>query len=638
MSFSLKIFTRYFFSFLILLFFYRILFHFSIYEKILLKEFYFFLRAYLTGLRFDISVSFILLIVPFILSKINYLNQFKSYKIFWNILPLIGFAILLQLSVGDIIYFENANKHIGYEGFAFLGKDLFVLYYSAITEKPILVILGFILFGYYIKKSISYFQNNFQNETWNKKYTIEFILVILITLIGIRGGIQTSAIRPSFAIISDDAMLNAVAINPVFTTFFELQKENLDKSKILRMEESILLLKESIDYKEAEFINPVFPIFRKSISRKEIANDKPNIVIVLLESWSAKFINSKFENKIITPNFNGLIKEGIYFNKFFATGGRTSNGLLSSLTGIPDRYGQSVLHFSESNSKLGSIAKVLYPHSYSSIFMTGSDLNFENIKPHIEKWGFQKIIDEKVIASENKYPKGIWGYDDSVGLPIFLEELDKMNSPFVATYLTISTHHPYKVPEKKFEIFDSSTKDFEYLNTLHYADFAIGEFIYEAKKKNFFENTIFFFLSDHTHHRFLNPYEDRNIPFLIYSPNKIKPSINSKIGTQLDLIPTILHFIGKDVEFSAMGKNLFSEGKNFSYFCFGNIAGFIEDENFHFVNLYSNDPPISFGFTEPFEDKKICIADLECKKKERKMLSYLNASKILMEKNLIYPY
>ena len=557
--------------------------------------------------------------------------------------PIWGWAIILQLSVGDIIYFENANKHIGYEGFAFIGKDLYILYFSAITEKPLQCFFGFFFFAVYVRQSILFYKKHFQLEKdYSKKFFIEIISITIFFLIGARGGIQTSGIRPSFALIADDPLLNAISINPLFTSAYELQKETLSNSKKMRFEESVLIARETIDYEGASFENPAFPILRKTIPASSGFKTNPNIVILLLESWSAKYIGSesKVNQKEVTPKFNQLIKEGIYFNRFFATGGRTSNGLLSTLTGIPDRYGQSVLHFQESNSRLGSLPKILQQANYSSIFMTGSDLNFENIKPHIKKWGFEKILDENNIKELGKYSRGIWGFDDGVGLPIFLEELDRLpkEKPFVAVYLTISTHHPYKVPDKKYEIFDSSIKDFEYLNTLHYSDSAISEFIESAKTKSFFKNTLFILLSDHTHHRFLNPYEDRNIPLLIYSPANLKPSLNSKIGTQLDIIPTILSYINKPILFSAYGKNLFSKSNRFSYFCFGNIAGWIDEENIHFVNLYSEVPPISFGFSEPFIDKKICNLDLECRKSERKMLSILNSSILLMEKNLIFPY
>ena len=87
--------------------------------------------------------------------------------------------------------------------------------------------------------------------------------------------------------------------------------------------------------------------------------------------------------------------------------------------------------------------------------MTGSDLSFENMEPHIKRWGFDTIVDEKVIDKTNRFKKGVWGFDDGDGLQLFNEYLRAQNKdkPFQATYLTISTHYPYKVPDKSLKFF-----------------------------------------------------------------------------------------------------------------------------------------------------------------------------------------
>ena len=341
------------------------------------------------------------------------------------------------------------------------------------------------------------------------------------------------------------------------------------------------------------------------------------------------------------PSFNRLAEKGIFFKRFFATGGRSSNGLFATLTGLPDRPMMSVLHTQEANARVSGLGKLLKQLNYESLFMTGSNLSFENLEPHIKRWGFDKIVDEKVIEQTGKYPKGIWGYDDADGLELFNDYLKKqsLDKPFVATYLTISTHYPYKVPDKKFEIFDSKTKDFEFLNTYHYADYAIGKFIKNAEKEKYFENTIFVFLSDHTHHKDLNHYEDRNIPLLIYAPNRFKPEVKNTIGSQLDLIPTLLGIIGKPILFSAMGKDLFAPNpKSFAYFCFGYLYGWIDDDYFYFQNVYGIRKTISFTMKEPYIDTGDCEVSPKCKIIERTTNAFLNLPIQLMEKNLVFPW
>lgn len=151
----------------------------------------------------------------------------------------------------------------------------------------------------------------------------------------------------------------------------------------------------------------------------------------------------------------------------------------------------------------------------------------------------------------------------------------------------MSTHYPYKVPNKEFEIFTKDIQDYDYFNTYHYADWALHQFMESFKKNPRFKNTIFLFVGDHTHHRYLNYYEDRNIPFLIYAPHLIKPYVDEKIASQLDIIPTILGFINKELYFSAMGRDLMHPviDQHSAYFAYGSTFGWIEDNLFFFNTL-----------------------------------------------------
>jgi phosphoglycerol transferase MdoB-like AlkP superfamily enzyme len=638
--FFLRFFLFYLFSFTLT----RILFHLYFLERFIDISFFLYVKSYLTGLRFDLSIIAGSLIPWYFLSNIRFLNQFQFYKYIWGLVPLIELILIFQLNFGDIIYYENANKHLGYEGFAFFGLDLLPLYISVIKDRTLLILSGFILLF-----SICFvFIRNFRkiksekiNENWNFKKQFFFqIFILLLGIVFVRGGFQTSFLRPSHALLSNSEILNALSINPVFTTIYDLKKETIPKDKKMKLEEAVLNVQESIQKDKLGFENLAYPLLRKT-NNKNTSNQKPNIVLILLESWSRKFIQNKIEEKIVTPRFNSLITESVYFPNFFATGGRTSNGLLATLTSLPDFPGQSALHSQEGNSKLSSLPKILIKENYQSIFMTGSDLGFENTRPHISRWGFQKVIDEKIIQENTNLKKGIWGYDDGDGLNQFITELKKLDptKPFLGVYLTISTHHPYKVPNPKFEIFDSKVKDYEYLNTLHYSDFAIGEFMDQMKKEKFYENTIFVFVSDHTHHRYLNPIEDRNIPFLIHYPKKLKANLNEKIGNQLDIIPTLLGFVDSEIYFTSFGIDLFSENESFSYFCFGNMIGWVEKDFIYFINIYSEQNAVRVYRNNPEKiEDDFCKLNGNCLKKQRTALSYLNASIQLLQKNKIYPY
>ena len=642
-----KLFLFYFSLCIIIFFLYRVIFLLAYQDRLDGASVGLILQSFLVGLRFDASVTASVISPFYFLSLLFPLNRFRAYQFLWAFLPNIFIVWIAMHLIGDTVYFANANKHLGYEGFVFLNKDIFVLIQSFFLEQPILFLIAILSITIYLSLAVYIYRNYFiYAETSRKPLSrgLELLLFLLISALLIRGGTQPTSLRPSHAIISNNGFINILGLNGVFTSYYDLSQTQIPNAKKVPFAESALFVRDAISYEGAEFVNPAFPILRKVTAVNE--NNPPNLVIILLESWTGKFVKPISKDGLVdgievTPNFNRLSEKGVFFRRFFATGGRTSNGLIATLTGIPDRPMMSVLHTQEANARVSGIGKLLKQANYESLFMTGSDLSFENIEPHIKQWGFHKIVDERTIDKTKRFKKGVWGFDDEDGLTLFNEYLRAQNKdkPFLATYLTISTHYPYKVPDKKFEVFNSKTKDFAYLNTYHYADFAIGEFMRLAEKEAYFENTVFVFLADHTHHRDLNHYEDRNIPLLFYAPSKLKPEIRENIGSQIDLIPTLLGFVAKPILFSAMGKDLFApSSKSFAYFCFGYLYGWIEEDHFYFQNLDATRPTVNFPLVEPFIDRQDCNLSPECKLTERKTNAFLNLPIYLMEKNLVFPW
>ena len=255
--------------------------------------------------------------------------------------------------IGDIAYFANANKHLGYEGFVFLNKDMFTLVRSFFSEAPVLFILAGSFIIFYLVIAIYIYKKKFRYEETNRKplsRVLEFGFFLVLSVLLIRGGFQSTSLRPSHAIISNNGFINILGLNGVFTSFYDLSQTQIPDSKKIPLAEAILHVRENIQYEGAEFENLAFPILRKVTA----VNDKkpPNIVILLLESWTGKFVkpiskDGLVDGKEVTPSFNRLAEKGIFFKRFFATGGRTSNGLFATLTGLPDRPMMSVLHTQE---------------------------------------------------------------------------------------------------------------------------------------------------------------------------------------------------------------------------------------------------------------------------------------------------
>ncbi|TGK47455.1 alkaline phosphatase family protein [Leptospira kanakyensis] len=607
------------------------------------------LRTFFLGFRFDWVTVSILLVGFYILSLWNTASKFRTYRYFWMITPLVLYPFCLVHLFADLLYFENANKHIGYEAIVFLG-DLDVLVSSAFKEAPfkilsfILIIVLYILgVRYWFRKKQITNQTN-EEESFRKK-TLKTTIWILFFFIGLRGGPQESPLRASEAIISDNALINQLALNGIYTTINDFKSQSIPKHLKMTDKDMLAVVKGEIGYEGAEFVeDPEFPLVRKI---KGIPGKKPiNVVLVIQESWTGKYVwpvsNGIWLGKEVTPYYNSLAKKGHSFRKFYANGGRTSNALLSVLTSVPDRPGLTAIRTPQILSNFSAIGNLFSGFGYQTSFITGDDLKFDSLATILPHFGFQTLIGKEDFRKSGKYAIGAWGYDDEHLYSKAMEEMDsyqKENKPFLMTILTMTTHYPYKVPNSKFEIYDSSVTDFDYLNTYHYSDSALEGFMKEIQKRKYFEDTLFVFVGDHTHHRYLSYYEDRMVPFLLYSPKYIKPKLDEKIGSQLDVLPTILGVVGKETYFSGFGKDLRAKfvTSGSTYFAYGSACGWIDEEKILYQSV-DGDTQFIFQMKPPYGEDPLCLADpKQCFQQTLKARAFFNLSLELMNRNSVFP-
>ncbi|WP_322113544.1 LTA synthase family protein [Leptospira paudalimensis] len=647
-KFSDRIFLTYVGFGFLTLFLHRILF-FYVYSYRLEKiDFFLILKAFLIGFRFDLVTVSIVLVGFYILSIWEYASKFRFYKNLWLVTPLILYPIGVLHLFADLLYFENANKHIGYEAIVFLG-DLDVLISSAFSEAPfkILSFLFFIVayvYGiriWFLKNKIGY--QSYESEP--KRFSIPTVVIwLLFFFLGLRGGPQESPLRASEAIISDDALINQIALNGIYTTINDFKSQSIPKHLKMSDAEMLSIVKEEVQFEGSEFVNdPNFPLLRKL---NEIPGKKPtNVVLVIQESWTGKFVwpmsDGIFLGKEVTPYYNQLARKGHSFKRFYANGGRTSNALLSVLTSIPDRPGLTAIRTPQILSNFSALGNIFSELGYETSFITGDDLKFDSLVTILPHFGFKTLIGKEDFRKEG-YKIGAWGYDDEHLYTKALETMDayeKEKKPFVMTILTMTTHYPYKVPDKKYEIFDSNVTDYDYLNTYHYSDAALEVFMKEIQKRKYFEDTLFVFVGDHTHHRYLSYFEDRMVPFLLYAPNHIKPKLDERIASQLDVLPTILGAIGKKTYFAGFGKNLLAPNvkSGSTYFAYGSACGWIDEEKILYQSV-DGDTQFIFQMVPPYAEDPVCNPNrTNCTAQTLKAKAFFNLSLELMNRNSIYP-
>lgn len=585
---------------LFLLFFERLFFFILYYPEIANQEeisFYYILESFIYGIRFDIAVLPVFLFFYHFFLFIIFLNyssakiSFNLYKIICFILFFFEWYFILHLAISNIASILNYgvnNKHLGWEYFAYFN-DLPLFIKSVFSKNPFIMtsIFAFLFIWLTLGIIIIYRINlKIQKQKPIFKINIIFFLVIYlaINVIFLRGGLQESPLRPADALRSKSNFLNNLKLNGIFTILHD-SSDTKDFKIYYPIEKNIEFTKNFLKNSDP-YISDEYPLLRYKKPRKILfpefktieTNIEPkikyNFILILLESWSAKFLKIYNYPEEVTPNLNQLIKKGIFFRNFYASGGRSANGIFCILAGLPDRAGRTIFRSNQIFNRFGSLPLLLKEKGYSTIFLHSGDLEFDNLKTALPHLGFEILIGYEQIDKTQKYQrKWSMGFFDEDLYDISFTMMKQIKEPFFMTIFTSNNHHPYTVPEKKFEIFSPSDIEHKFKNSYYYADYALGQFIKKIENSKFINNTIIFLVADHTHHTNLNYLEDRQIPFLVYSPKLLKNEIRYDTASQLDILPTILSLSGGNTLYSAIGRDLTFEEKFQEYHPFAFFAG-----------------------------------------------------------------
>jgi len=390
-----------------------------------------------------------------------------------------------------------------------------------------------------------------------------FFLIAFFIFMGGRSSFGHRPFSPSNVSFSDDFLLNDLGLNSLYSVLYSAYRMgdegnpaklygNLDKKRVFK------LVSKEIGAKVENLQSPL----KKFIESSETNGKKKNIVIILEESFGAEFVGS-LGGENLAPELEKLSKQGVWFEKLYATGTRSVRGIEAVISGFPPTPGRSIVKLGKSQTNFFTIAGFLSDNGYSTSFIYGGDSNFDNMKRFFLGNGFEKIIDEKDY--ENPEFKGTWGVSDNdlfkKANEYFSENYEK---PFFSLIFTSSNHSPFEVPDMPEGFYPEDGKSVK--NAVKYADYALGRFFERAKKSNYWKNTVFLIVADHNSRVYgdqLIPVKRFKIPGLIIGEG-IKPVIYKKTISQIDLPPTVLSIAGLSGYTPMPGYNIVgSQEKNF---------------------------------------------------------------------------
>ncbi|MCW5917975.1 MAG: sulfatase-like hydrolase/transferase, partial [Ferruginibacter sp.] len=308
------------------------------------------------------------------------------------------------------------------------------------------------------------------------RWWVSLMIVLLagLAIIPMRGGVQLAPINQSSVYFSENNYANQSAINPVWNFIHSVKLER--KSEV----NPFVFMDMA---KAKELISPLLlkqdQLLTDSVKRK-------NVILVVWESFTEKVLDKDYHGVEITPRFNQLKKEGLYFSNIYATGDRTDKGIVGVLSGYPSQPINSIVKFPNKTRSLPMLTAQLSKHGYFTGFYYGGEPEFANIKSYLLHSRLDKIIDVHHFAEADRNSK--WGAHDGVVMNYLLKEIPLLPQPFFATWLTLSSHEPYETPVPT--AIQGKDDVSLFLNSLHYTDEVLYQFIEACRKMPFWENTL----------------------------------------------------------------------------------------------------------------------------------------------------
>lgn len=524
-------------------------------------------KLFFNGFRFDINTLIIYNSPLIILYCLPIRYKFNDlYKKIVDIIFVVANSIAVGLNLIDVIYFRYLDKRMCSELFTFFkgtDENQVGLMASFFVDFWYMFLLFFVLlfFIILIMKKTKVKNNTSQfNLIWHVKQSIVFVIVIGLSVIGIRGGFQLIPIS-ILTVTNYTTKYAPLVINTPFSILYGSTSASLENISFF-------------DDKEIEDLYT--PIHTDLKSNRFITGETKgrNLVLIILEGVGQEMIgyyNTEYK-KSLTPFLDSLLNESLTFDGM-ANGRRSIESLPSLMTGVPSLMATDYPSSKYASNSIDGLGSILKRHGYKTAFYHGGNNGTMNFYSTSKSNGFDDYYGRTEYNNDSDYD-GAWGIYDIPFLQYSAEKMNEYKEPFAATLFLLSSHVPYSLPSDYIvpEYLSSNTA-FE--KTVRYSDDALSLFFKKISQYEWFDNTIFVIVSDHgnsEHHynKYKNVKGAYKIPIAFYAPNIIEKRRVEEIAQQTDINLSILSLLEIDEDVFSFGRNLFDSISKPSYISFLN--------------------------------------------------------------------
>jgi len=568
------------FTFLILSFIIRFVFFIWSFSSIDLSILHI-LRTFIVGFLFDLgTISFF--VIPFAIYLLIFPKKFQGSLIDRVIIYFayfIGILIFIFSFFAEITFWEEFKRR-----FNFIAVDYLIYTYEVVQNinqsypLPILIsaVIFFSLLLIWIPKKLNVFEITFNNNNNNKNdsFLVKFLPTVFWIVIAV---IYSLFIQNKTAEWSANRYENEISKAGIYSFFAAFRNNELKYDEFYinqNTKDTFAIIKKTISDSDNQIMSEELNIQHKIITNGY--ETKPNIILIFVESLSAKFLN-RFGNKNhLTPFLDSLAEKSISFDQLYATGTRTVRGMEAVTLSFPPTPGRSIVK-RKNNTGLFTIGEVFKQKGYSRTFFYGGDGYFDNMNQFFGGNGFD-IVDRgrdfligdhfnakrtNINDDEVKF-ENAWGVCDEDIFNKVIQQADlahKNKEPFFNFVMTTSNHRPYTYPSGKIDIPSGTGRK----GAIKYTDFAIAEFIKNSKKKPWFKNTVFVIMADHCASSAGKSEVDianYHIPAFIFNLPSTPPAIIDQQCSQIDVFPTLFAYLNWSYNSNFYGKNVNKFNKN----------------------------------------------------------------------------
>ena len=400
-----------------------------------------------------------------------------------------------------------------------------------------------------------------------------FVVLLLIAVVAARGTLrQGPPLRWGDAYTTDSNFANQLGLNGILTLISAAKSRmSEDRDNIwhatLPQAQATRTVREMLLTSNERLVDADTAAVRR-VFTPPVGNTLPirNVVVILMESFAGHSVGALGDQAGITPYFDKLAKEGLLFDHFFSNGTHTHQGMFATMGCFPNLPGfEYLMQTPEGSHKLSGLPAMLSPRDYNDVYVYNGDFAWDNQSGFFSNQGMTTFIGRNDFVNP-VFSDPTWGVSDQDMFSRGNEELDKLSAqgkPFYALLQTLSNHTPYALPKDlPVEPVTGRGSLDQHLTAMRYSDWALGQFFEKAKQSPYYKETLFVIVGDHGfgNERQLTEMDLSrfNVPLLLIAPGMQDKfgAVNHTVGTQIDIVPTIMGRLGGEAQHQCWGRDL----------------------------------------------------------------------------------